>query len=127
MNIKKAKIPETKEPIWKNFSIYGKFGFNFDIFADIVNHSQDTGIILHCYEKNYLFEYKYNATINDKKINILLNAGIGIAYRFKNGLGLSFEGEYYAGLRTMGHVFIDFYKYIKNPCNELIDGYSNDK
>jgi len=116
VTLKYAQIPLNIKyafPLWKsNFSVYGKFGFNIDYLADkvAVFGYQDTGIILHRHEWDYLLEYKHNATIYDKKINVLLNTGIGVAYRFKNGLGLSFEGEYYTGLRTMGDVLIEVKK-----------------
>jgi len=114
LNVKYA-IPLGKS----NFSVYGKLGFSFDFLVDQYNaYDRESGTILH-YEKGsdinifYYYEgfceykYKHTAEIYDKKINVLLNAGIGFGYRFKNGLGLSLEGEYYAGLRTMGHVFIE--------------------
>ena len=105
-----------------NFSVYGKLGFSFDILVDLIDGAsyRDNGIILHyeegseqvsetmlaTYEGYFEHNYKQIVKIYDKKFNVLLNAGIGFGYRFKNGLGLSLEGEYYAGLRTMGHVFI---------------------
>ena len=114
--LKYAQIPLNFKyvfPLCKSsFSIYGKFGFNFDILADIISdYNQDTiMLILPRYEHNYKLEYKHHATVYNKKTNILLNTGIGVAYRFKNGLGLSFEGEYYAGLRTMGQILMDIKK-----------------
>ena len=106
-----------------NFSVYGKLGLSFDILVDyflgaashendwIVSHYEKgservpDGWIVY-YEGYYEHNYRQTPEIYDKKLNVLLNAGIGFGYRFKNGLGLSLEGEYYAGLRTMGHVYI---------------------
>lgn len=118
LNVKYA-IPLGKS----NFSVYGKLGFSFDILVDLINntsYSDSETILYHedgseqvsddlrvSYFGYHEYNYKHTAETYDKKLNILLNAGIGFGYRFRNGLGLFIEGEYYAGLRTMGHVFIE--------------------
>ena len=123
--LKYAQIPLNVKyafPLWKsNFSVYGKFGFNIDFLADIVSshgYYDSIGTITNSYT-NTIFDYKHTEKIHDKKINVLLNAGIGFGYRFKNGFGLSLEGEYYAGLRTMGHVFIEISR--RNGTNEYTE------
>ena len=96
-----------------NFSVYGKMGISLNILVDEENTYPERSKILYppisssFVSSPYYYEYKHTAKIYDKKINVLFNAGIGFSYRFKNGLGLFAEGEYYAGLRTIGHVSID--------------------
>ena len=122
--LKYAQIPLNVKyafPLWKSrFSIYGKLGFNMDFLADTM-YSLDNDIIDVLINGNThtVFDYKHTAKIYDKKINVLLNMGIGFSYRFKNGFGLFAEGEYYAGLRTMGYVIIDISQ--KNGKNEYLD------
>ena len=104
LNLKYA-IPLRKS----NFNIYGKLGLgiNIPIYAISTTIVNDNGLILTQEYLEYGYEYEQTEKVYGKKINILLNAGVGMAYRFKNGIGLSLEGEYYAGLRTMGHVLIN--------------------
>ena len=125
LNLKYA-IPLGKS----NFRVYGKLGFSFDIPVKITDvdyfnghwkflhyetgyddmYYQDKYDIIHYfgnYSDYFEFDLEQTATIFNRKMNVLLNAGIGLGYCFKNGLGLSLEGEYYAGLRTMGHVLIE--------------------
>ena len=113
-----------------NFSVYGKFGLMLDIpvyelllprLGWVVEEDDRTTMILMYdedviyYEGWYYFgssmhEYK-QTKFYDKKINLLLNMGLGFEYRFKKGIGLSFDGEYYAGFRTMGAVLIEVKPY----------------
>ena len=112
-----------------NFSVYGKFGFMLDIpvyellwarsgWVTANDNSTmvlfyDEGVIYHngvSYFGSSVHEYK-QTKFYDKKINVLLNAGLGFEYRFKKGIGLSFDGEYYAGFRTMGVVLIEIKPY----------------
>jgi hypothetical protein len=119
-------------PLWKKISVYGKLGLNLDILADVLDdydHNYN-GLLLHKETDGgrTLYEFKQTAAIHDKKINVLLNAGIGLEYRFKNGWGLFAEGEYYAGLRTIGHVDISVkelpdgipFPYVQNEYKELL-------
>jgi hypothetical protein len=120
-------------PLWKsNFRVYGKLGFSLNIPSFKFNHNATE--IQTTFPKHeegvmpiYYFEYTHTAKLYDRSLNILLNAGIGFEYRFKNAWGLFAEGEYYAGLRTMGHVYIDVKQipngvipYVQNEYKELL-------
>ena len=98
-----------------NFSVYGKLGFNFDILAYTSLRDLEYEIASSHYAYDYFYEYRHKVKFYDKKMNILLNTGIGIGYRFKNGLGVSIEGDYNTGLRTMGEILIE--------CNKKTTGF----
>ena len=109
LNVKYA-IPLGKS----NFSVYGKMGVSFDILVEESNTFLNTSAVIFPPGNSppssfspYFYIYEHTAKVHNDKVNVLLNAGVGFSYRFKKGLGLFIEGEYYAGLRTIGHVFID--------------------
>jgi hypothetical protein len=112
-----------------NFSFYGKFGFMLDIPVYellwarpgwVIADDYSTMILMYdedviyyngwSYFGSSMHEYK-QTKFYDKKINVLLNTGLGFEYRLKKGIGLSFDGEYYAGFRTMGVVLIEVKPY----------------
>jgi hypothetical protein len=43
-----------------------------------------------------------------KKVNFLVNVGIGFGYRFKCGVGLSLMGDYHIGTRIMGEYNVKY-------------------
>ncbi len=121
--LKYAQIPfilKSAIPLGKsNFSVYGKLGFSFDILVYASPwHLEETDV---SHYENDFFSYSHEVQFYDKKINILLNTGIGVKYRFKNGLGLSIEGDYNTGLRTMGEVLVLCNKITLDPDFEPID------
>ena len=91
-----------------NFNMYGKLGFQLDIFANTrKNQTGSTGNYLPDNKDTiFMLYYESTTTLYDRKVNVLLNAGIGFEYRFKKGIGLSIEGEYYAGMRTIGQILL---------------------
>ena len=95
-------------PLGKSrFNMYGKLGLQLDILAMTWNNERMCTVAWHLpTDTNYGLYYESTATLYDRKVNILLNVGLGFEYRFKKGLGLSIEGEYYAGMRTLGQVLI---------------------
>ena len=94
-------------PLGKSrFNMYGKLGLQLDILAMRKNARMSTVAWHLPTDTNYGLYYESTATLYDRKVNILLNVGLGFEYRFKKGLGLSIEGEYYAGMRTLGQVLI---------------------
>jgi len=94
-------------PLGKSsFNIYGKLGLQFDILTTRENDARSWSTWIPYPDTNYLFESDYTISVY-KKMNILLNMGIGLEYRLKNGLGLSFEGEYYTGMRVVGEIDIN--------------------
>jgi hypothetical protein len=105
----KYAIPLSRYWVKNKLNIYGKFGFKLDIL-DIINSRMENDEYTHIVDlpdTNFLFNYKCTKTDYDKQTNILLNAGIGIEYRFQNGFGLFLEGEYSIGMRTMGQITIE--------------------
>jgi hypothetical protein len=90
-----------------DFRFFGKLGLTLDIIADILaSHPTLTPKVIDIDGKEYVYSSPYYTTVYNKKINCLINAGVGFAYRLKNGLGFSIVGEYYTGTRIMGEVLI---------------------
>ncbi|MDR3047616.1 MAG: hypothetical protein LBU51_08425 [Bacteroidales bacterium] len=60
-----------------------------------------------------------------KKVNFLINAGIGFGYRFKCGVGLSLMGDYHIGMRVMGEYNLKYRLTYSNdyytPLKEYVD------
>ena len=83
------------------FSIFPKLGLYLDFPVAIHYHniffSSDTLVPVHDGDTiNAVFDYSYFA--GNRKFNLLINAGLGIAYQFKSGVGLSLSGEYSFGI-----------------------------
>ena len=55
---------------------------------------------------------------NDRNLNLIINAGIGFAYKFKSGLGLSLSGEYNIGLFRLD--VLNFYSQIKEKGTDIL-------
>jgi hypothetical protein len=55
---------------------------------------------------NYVIKAAGLMSGNLKKVNFLINVGIGFGYRFKCGVGLWLTGDYNAGTRIMGDIAI---------------------
>ena len=117
-------------PLGKSkFNINGKLGLKFDILTTRKNETRSWSTWIPYSDTNYLFESDYTIDVY-KKMNILLNTGIGLEYHFKNGLGLSFEGEYYVGMRVVGSIDInsrlfgmskDGFIYMERPYEKYTD------
>ncbi|MDR1346117.1 MAG: hypothetical protein LBK03_05400 [Bacteroidales bacterium] len=105
-------------PIKLNFSIpLGKSQFYFTgnaglIFDVIISYPEDWLQQDRWYEtlgyasNNYVLNTEINQSSNLKKVNFLINAGIGFGYHFKCGVGLWLTGDYNAGTRIMSDIAI---------------------
>jgi hypothetical protein len=86
------------------FSIFPKLGLYIDIpiasYTHIYVTDFDTLLSPVFYPdatpQKPIFETSYYSR---RKLNVLVNAGIGIAYQFKSGVGISLSGEYSLGIR----------------------------
>ena len=91
------------------FSIYSKVGFSMDFLVNSVSHSGGFGYD-YSYPNSNLYPdttiYRPAGAIGDysrnRKFNLLINAGVGFAYQFKSGIGLSISSEYNIGTMRIG-------------------------
>jgi hypothetical protein len=106
------------------FFIIPKLGLNMDFFIselyyrDIDLFSQNSAYY-NDVTYNSSFEVVYGMPTNSRKFNLLLNAGVGFAYRFNSGLGLSLSGEYNIG--TMRVEQCNYKLQLKDPATGNVD------
>ena len=65
-----------------------------------------------------VFETKHMSYSGGYKFNLLINAGLGVAYQFKSGLGLSLSGEYNVG--TMRSDRFNYHLQIKELYTDIV-------
>jgi hypothetical protein len=85
----------------KGFSFFSKLGLYMDYSVN--SYSEKINFMPSIYVPNqadttaYYSDFKIDYRSNGKKINLLINAGVGFAYQFQSGIGLSLSGEYNVG------------------------------
>ena len=105
------------------FSIFPKLGFYLDFSVKSYYYLQDNyydsslPVDFHDREYNYVFETCHYLPMNNRKVNLLINAGVGFAYKFKTGIGLSVSGEYNVG--TMRSEGFNYNLKLEDPATNL--------
>ncbi|MCL2131243.1 MAG: hypothetical protein FWH36_02120 [Lentimicrobiaceae bacterium] len=107
------------------FSVFSKLGLYMDFsiasyYQHRDNHKElDFPVVYNGEAYNPVFETMHAAPMNNRKFNLLINAGVGIAYQFKSGLGLSLSGEYSVG--TMRSEKFNYHLQLKDPDTDIVD------
>ena len=105
------------------FSIFHKLGLYMDFSVTSDYHYSDNhrGLPVDYNDKtyNFVFESRDELFSDNRKFNLLINAGVGFAYQFKSGLGLSLSGEYNIG--TMRVKTFNYHLQLKPPDTDIVD------
>ena len=105
------------------FSIFPKLGFYLDFSVKSYYYLEDNyydsslPVDYHDRKYDYVFETCHSLPMNNRKVNLLINAGVGLLYQFKTGIGLSLSGEYNVG--TMRSEGFNYNLKLKDPATNL--------